>query len=72
MRKHYAGCYGRLAAQLASLEKGLDRQAAATSSVLYVMDDTIVKPRLALDNDEGAKVTFIGSKGPSIEICSPF
>ena len=52
MRKHYAGCYGRLAAQLASLEKGLDRQAAATSSVLYVMDDTIVKPRLALDNDE--------------------
>jgi hypothetical protein len=58
MYNYYQGRYAKLQARLASLTSGLEQQAAAADSVLYVMDDTIVKPRLTLDSDEASQVKF--------------
>ncbi len=61
---HYERRYLGLVAKLASLQVDLDRQAAAANTVLYVMDDAIEKPQLALEN-ETTGTTTVGTKGLS-------
>ncbi len=60
VRVHYESCYQRLLNKLVRLEADLERQAAASHSIQYVMDDTIVKPQLVLAHEGGlAKVAMI-------------
>jgi hypothetical protein len=54
---HYERRYLGLVAKLASLQVDLDRQAAAANTVLYVMDDAIQKPQLALENEATGTTT---------------
>ncbi len=57
MRGHYERRYLGLVAKLASLQVDLDRQAAAANTVLYVMDDAIQKPQLALEKESTGTTT---------------
>jgi hypothetical protein len=61
---HYERRYLGLVAKLASLQVDLELQAAAANTVLYVMDDAIQKPALALEKETGTTTVqkaFLGS-----------